>query len=74
MQAPRWVLIWRSQGGICFGCRCRPTGWLGFHLAYDRLVFNGLLFMCGSQIVFHLAGVRLAPTYGARLKNENRSY
>jgi hypothetical protein len=27
------------------GCRCRPTRGLSFHLAYDRLVFNGLLFI-----------------------------
>jgi hypothetical protein len=27
------------------GCRCRPTRGLSFHLAYDRMGFNGLLFM-----------------------------
>jgi hypothetical protein len=26
----------------------RPTRGLSFHLAYDRLVFNGLLFVCGT--------------------------
>jgi hypothetical protein len=31
-----------------FGCRCRPTRGLSFHLAYDRLVFNGLLFIWGT--------------------------
>jgi hypothetical protein len=34
MQAPRWVLIWRSQGKKKIGCRCRPTRGLSFHLAY----------------------------------------
>jgi hypothetical protein len=43
MQAPRWVLIWRSQGKKKkIGCRCRSTRELGFNLAYDRLIFNGL--------------------------------
>jgi hypothetical protein len=48
MQASRWVLIWRSQGKNKFGCRCRPTRGLSFNLAYDRMVFNGLLFICGT--------------------------
>jgi hypothetical protein len=43
MQAPRWVLIWHSQGKKKVGCRCRPTRGLSFHLAYDRMGFNGLL-------------------------------
>jgi hypothetical protein len=30
------------------GCRCRPTRGLGFHLAYDRLISNGLLFIWGA--------------------------
>jgi hypothetical protein len=30
------------------GCRRRPTRGLSFHLAHDRLVFNGLLFICGA--------------------------
>jgi hypothetical protein len=42
MQAPRWVLIWRSQGKKKLAAACRPTRGLSFHLAYDRLVFNGL--------------------------------
>jgi hypothetical protein len=48
MQAPRWALIWRSQGEQKIGCRCRPTRRFSFHLAYDRLVFNGLLFIWGA--------------------------
>jgi hypothetical protein len=31
-----------------FGCRCRPTRRFNFNLAYDRMVFNGLLFICGT--------------------------
>jgi hypothetical protein len=38
---------WRSQGKQ-IGCRCRPTRGLSFHLAYDKVVFNGLLFIWGA--------------------------
>jgi hypothetical protein len=52
MQAPRWVLIWRSQGKKKWlplaAVVCRPTRGLNFHLAYDGLVFNGLLFTWGT--------------------------
>jgi hypothetical protein len=40
MQAPRWVLIWRSQGGkkklaAAAAVVQLATRGLGFHLAYD---------------------------------------
>jgi hypothetical protein len=41
------VLIWRSQGDL-FWLPCRPTRRFSFNLAYDRLVFNGLLFIWGT--------------------------
>jgi hypothetical protein len=49
MQAPRWVLIWHSQGKTKIGCRCRPTRRFGFDLAYARLASNGLLRIRGTS-------------------------
>jgi hypothetical protein len=44
----RWVLICKlalAREKQKIGCRCRPTRGLSFHLAYDRMAFNGLLFI-----------------------------
>jgi hypothetical protein len=52
MQAPRWVLIWRSQGKKKMAAAVVHLGGSGpvfsFNFAYDRLVFNGLLFIWGT--------------------------
>jgi hypothetical protein len=50
MQASRWELIWRSQG-IFFSAAAvvqLDGSRLSFHLANDRMVFNGLLFIWGT--------------------------
>jgi hypothetical protein len=42
-----------------FGCRCRPTRRFSFHLlAYDRLVFNGLLVIYMGRV----KNIKTAPT------------
>jgi hypothetical protein len=58
MQAPRWVLIWRSQG------KKKKRLPFSFNLAYDRLVFNGLLFIWGT---FKKRRALLAPGLSCRL-------
>ena len=37
---------WKKE----IGCRCRPTRRFSFNLAYDGLLFNGLLFIYGARL------------------------
>jgi hypothetical protein len=48
----------RSQGKQNIACRCRPTRRFSFNLAYDRMVFNGLLFICDMR---HVQKMNTAP-------------